>query len=322
MSSSILARSFRQWRADRAPQLAASTAYYAAFSLAPLLLLVLGVAGFAFGTEIARRQMLTLVQATAGSQVAIAIAFLLGAVRTPGSSFAAAIIGIVLLVVGATGLLASLQGACNSIWKVKAKSSSAAVWLLLWKRLVSFLVLLVFGFLFAASVVLSTAALTLVQSLAGVAAFLPLANLAITYAVSLLLFVILLRFLPDVRVPWRDAWAGAALTALLFLIGQQILAWYFGFRSASSGLGAAGSLLVLLLWIYYSAQIFFFGVEYTRVHASARHREVRPRRYAVFTEPPEKPLSRFPDPATILGVLMMEWRVFRWYRAFRRWRRG
>jgi membrane protein len=267
---------------DKAPRLGAALAYYSVFSLAPLLVLALAAAAQLFGEEAAHGEVLRQLRDQVGSEVAAALEGLLVASRRPQAGLVATILGLVALVFGASGVFGQLQDALNTIWKVEPKPGRG-VWGFLRDRFIPFLLVLAAGGLLLTSLVVTT-------TLQALRAYVPSdglglwhwTNLGMSFVFLLLVFALIYKFVPDVQVPWRDVWSGAVLTAVLFTGGKYLLGLYLSLASVTSGYGAAGSLVVVLLWVYYSAQILLFGVEYTRAVALSRGSPVQPTANARF----------------------------------------
>lgn len=255
---------------DKASQLGAALAFYSILSLAPLLVLAIAVAGFFFGEEAARGGLATQMESTVGAEGAKAIESMLENAHQPEFGSLAALFGLILLLVGASGVFGQLQTAMNAIWEVEP-SKGSSVWVFFKSRFLSFTLVLGTGFLLLISLVLSAVIAGASQYLSGIWPHLePLwhvANELVSFFVVMLLFAMIFKFLPDTTVAWRDVWIGAATTAVLFTFGKFLIGLYLGKSSVGSAYGAAGSLVVLLVWIYYSAQILFFGAELTQVYA-------------------------------------------------------
>lgn len=262
-----------QFGEDKAPRLAAALAYYTVFSLAPLLIIVIGVIGLVYGSDEARQQLVGQLEQWVGEDTAGLVSTMIERTAQTGGGVLATLLGIATLLLGATTVFAQLQMAMNEIWDVAA-DRSGGIWHLLLMRLQGLGVVLVLGFLLLVSFVLQAAMNVIVSNFAGI---LPGAewlwyvlNLLLTLALVAVVFAGIFKVLPDVELRWRDVWRGAILTAILFKIGEVLIGIYLGTSGASSAFGAAGSLVVLLLWIYFSAQILLFGVEYTQVETRRR----------------------------------------------------
>jgi membrane protein len=258
---------------DKGAQLGAALAFYSILSLAPLLVLAIALAGFIFGEEAARGELATQIESTVGTEGAKAIESMLENAHQPATGSLAAVFGIVMLLVGASGVFGQLQSAMNSIWEVTPRQESG-VWAFVRTHFLSFTLVLGTGFLLLISLVLSAVIAGASSHLSGIWPHLEplwhLANAFVSFLVVMLLFAMIFKFLPDTNVAWRDVWIGAAITAVLFTLGKFLIGLYLGKSSVGSAYGAAGSLVVLLIWIYYSAQILFFGAELTQVYAK-RH---------------------------------------------------
>jgi membrane protein len=267
----ILRKSFDDWIEDKAPRLGASLAFYAAISIAPLLVIALSIAGFFFGEEAARGEIVDELQSLVGKEGGKAIEEMIENANKPRTGTLAAAFGIATLLFGASGVFGQLQDALNTIWEVKPKSGRG-LWGFIKDRFLSLAMVMGVMFLLLVSL-LVTAALSTLTALTerlpdAVEWLAPLANFAISFVVIATLFGIMFKWLPDVKIAWRDVWLGAILTALLFTIGKFAIGLYLGRSSTASSYGVAGSFVVLLLWTYYSAQILFFGAEFTQVYAN------------------------------------------------------
>jgi membrane protein len=278
--------SFKEWKDDDALSLGAALAYYTLFSIAPLLLIVIAVAGFVWGREAVQGQIVGQVDQLIGRQGGVAIQTLIAnaAKQGQGSGVLATIIAAATALFGATGVFAQLQKALNQIWNVAPKPG-AGIMAFFKTRIASFGMILGIGFLLLVSLVIS-AGLSAVNTwmtglMPGAEMLFSVLNFVVSLALITLLFAMIYRFLPDVRIAWRDVWMGALFTALLFTIGKFLIGLYLGRSSAASVFGAAGSLVIVLLWIYYSTQILFFGAEMTQVYARLRGAQIVPDENAV-----------------------------------------
>lgn len=270
------------WVDDNAPMFGAALAYYTAFSMAPILVIVIAIAGLVFGPEAASGQIAAQIKGVVGDDGAKAIESMVASASKPASSTWATVVGIVMLFVGAAGLFGQLQGALNTIWKVQPKPGRGIVGFIR-DRFLSFSMVLGTAFLLLMSLVIS-AILAAVGSLFGAwgASIAGQAlNLVTSFAVITLLFAMIFRFLPDAKIAWRDVWLGAAITSLLFSVGKFIIGIYLGQTGTASAYGAAGSLAVLLIWLYYSAQIFLFGAELTKAYADRFGSRIVPKENAM-----------------------------------------
>ncbi|MFN8445903.1 MAG: YihY/virulence factor BrkB family protein [Caldilineaceae bacterium] len=269
----MIKTTFSEWNADNATRLAAAIAYYTIFSIAPLLVIAVAVAGFILGQGSAKDELLRQVQNYTGSpQATEFVQGLIENAAKPSTGIFASIVGVIGLLFGASGVFSELQNSLNQIWNVEPKSSGIQGMLL--KRALALLMVLLSGLLLLASVVLTTALTAagqlLNQLLPGIAFFIPLISFLVLFAITVLIFALIYKYLPDIQIAWSDVWIGAIATALLFSIGRYLISLYLGYSSATSAYGAAGSLALLLLWIYYSAQIFFLGAEFTQVYSRMR----------------------------------------------------
>ena len=268
----LLKKVVTSWLDDYAPSMGAALAYYTLFSLAPLLLIVISVAGLVFGQDAARGEIESQLRGLMGEQGASAVQSLLVSVDKPTEGVTATVVGIVLLLVGATTVFGELQDSLDRIWRAPTQDRSGGWLALIRARLLSFGMILAIGFLLMVSLILS-AVLSIVEhwwsTLFG--GWLFIANLVNGIAGFFLIaaiFALIYKIMPRVSVQWRDVWIGAVFTALLFTLGKVMIGFYIGRSGVVSGFGAAGSLVVVLLWVYYSAQIFLIGAEFTWVYAN------------------------------------------------------
>jgi membrane protein len=265
----LLKTAASEWVEDKAPRMGAALAYYTIFSMAPLLVITVAVAGLVFGEKAARGQVAGELTGLVGQQGGEVIQNMLVNASTSSDGVLATVLSVVVLFVGAMGVFGELQDSINTIWEVQPKSGRG-VWGIIQDRLLSFVMVMGVAFLLLVSLVVS-AALAALGSLLGAwetSTLGMLLNLAVSFAVVTLLFAMIFKFLPDAHIAWRDVWLGAVLTALLFSVGKYLIGLYLGRGSIGSTYGAAGSLAVLLVWLYYSAQIFLFGAELTQVYAN------------------------------------------------------
>lgn len=276
------------WIDDRAPSMGAALAYYTLFSIAPLLLIVISVAGIWFGPDAARGEIFGQLQGLVGTAGAAAIQELLESVNRPAGGVAGTVIGLVLMLVGATTVFAELQDALDRIWRAPKRTGSG-LWLLLRTRLLSFGLILGIGFLLLVSLVIS-AGLTAFETwatphMAGWEVLLAVMNQALSFVLVTAMFGMIYKLMPRVHIEWRDVAFGALTTATLFTWGKWLIGLYIGTSGVGSGFGAAGSLVALLVWVYYSAQIFLLGAEFTWVYAHRIGSRTRKR------IPPPQPLQ-------------------------------
>ena len=273
----------RSWMEDKVPRLAAALALYTILSAAPLLVIVLAIAGLVFGQDQSvRQQLVEQLQALVGPDAGEALKTMIDHASQPGSSITAFLVGVVVLLVGASGVFAELQDALNTIWEVKPRPGSGLLQTLR-DRFLSLAMVFGTGFLLLVTLVISTAlaALTRFAGLAEVGVVGQVVNFLVSFIVVTLLFAMIYKFLPDVKVAWRDVWIGAVVTALLFDVGKVLIGLYLGHASVGSAYGAAGSLVVFVVWVYYSAMILFLGAEFTKVYANRFGSRIRPAANAV-----------------------------------------
>lgn len=283
---SLLRQTFTEWSDDKAPQLGAALAFYTALSIAPLLVIALAVSAFFLGDEAAQGKIISELQTIVGPEGGKAIEDMVANANQPTTGSIAAALSIVTLLFGASGVFGQLQSALNDIWNVKPKPGRG-LWGMLRDRFLSFAMVLGVAFLLLVSLVI-TAGLAAVGNAANVLPdSMAWMGQALNFAVSLLvitvLFALMFKYLPDVKIGWRDVWLGAIVTALLFAAGKFAIGLYLGHSSMTSSYGVAGSFVVLLVWTYYSAQIFFFGAELTQVYANRHGARIVPSDDAVAT---------------------------------------
>jgi membrane protein len=268
---SLLKQTLQEWLEDRAPTLGAALAYYTVFSLAPLLLIAISIAGWVFGPQAAQGQIFNALRGLLGDASAKAMeAMVQNAGAEPTSGLWGALIGFVTLLFGASGVFVQLQTSLNAMWGVKPKPGRGILGILK-DRFISFSLILVVGFLLLCSLLVTAAIAFLGKSFGmvpGMEVLVQILNTILSLAIVTLLFGAIFKFLPDATIAWRDVWVGALITAILFTIGKFGLGWYLGRSAIGSAYGAAGSLIVVLVWVYYSSQIVFFGAEFTQVYAN------------------------------------------------------
>ncbi len=266
----LLKNAGNEWVDDNASTLGAALAYYTIFSIAPLLVLAVSISGLAFGQKAAQGEITQQIEGMVGHQGAEAIQTMLQSANQPSAGAWATALGVVTLLIGASTVFGQLQFSLNTIWGVTTRPGRAVATIVR-QRLLSFGMTLVIAFLLLVSLLLTAGLAAAQKFLSGYFPLLESAGMLITFLVSFVvitvLFALIFKLLPDVKIPWRLVWFGAAVTALLFSLGKQLIGLYLGRSAVASGYGAAGSLVIVLVWIYYSAQIFFFGAELTKVHA-------------------------------------------------------
>jgi membrane protein len=266
----LIKESVSQWSEDYAPSMGAALAYYTIFSIAPLLVIAIAVAGFFFGQDAASGQIFAQLRGLVGDEGATAIQGLVKSASSPGKGTFAAIAGIVTLLLGATTVFGELQTDLDRLWDAP-KQDDGGLWGMLHSRLLSFGMILGIGFLLLVSLVLSAA-------VSALSSFwdswfedwefvLQAVNFIVSFGIVTGLFAMIYKVLPRVPIGWKDVWVGAGVTSLLFSIGKLLIGLYLGKSGVASGFGAAGSLVIVLLWVYYSAQIFLLGAEFTKAYA-------------------------------------------------------
>jgi membrane protein len=263
----VLTEVIGNWNQHGAAAQSAALAFYTLFSLAPVLVVVIAVAGAVFGRDAVRGQIVAEFSGLMGQQAAQLVQEVIQSAARPASGRLAAVLGVLTLLFGASGVFVQLQEALNRVWDVAPKPG-AVFTTLLRKRLLSFSLVLGIGFLLMVSLVLSAALSAVGHTLERIAApagVLETTNFIVSFVAVTLLFGLIYRLLPDVHLAWRDVVTGAVLTALLFVAGKTVIGFYLGRTGTASAYGAAGSLVVVLLWVYYSSLIFFFGAELTRI---------------------------------------------------------
>jgi membrane protein len=286
---SVLRQTVSEWIEDKAPMLGAALAYYTVFSLAPLLIISIAAAGLVFGEEAARGQVFDQLRSILGNEGGRAMQQVVeSAAAKPSSGILAAVAGVVTLLFGASGVFGQLQMSLNIVWGVEPKPGRGVMGLVK-DRFLSFGFILVVCFLLLVSLILSAAITFVAKWVGGIAVGVEVlaqtVNTVLSLGIITVLFALIFKFLPDAKIAWRDVWLGAFVTALFFTIGKFLLGLYLGASSVGSSFGAAGSLIVLLLWVYYSAQILFFGAELTQVCANRFGRRVRPAPDAIAVYP-------------------------------------
>jgi membrane protein len=258
------------WWNDNVPRMGAALAYYTLFSLAPILIVAMAVAGLAFGPEAVRGEIVGQIEGLVGRDGALAVQAMLEGAAKPSSSIPATIIGVITFFLGATGAFLELQNDLDAIWRVKPKSRGNFLRDLVIQRLISFGLVLGFAFLLLTSLVVSAALAALHSyvgnAFPGVAVLWEALNVVVSLTVITLLFAMIYKVLPDVKLAWSDVWVGGLVTAGLFTIGKFLIGLYLGTSAFASTYGAAGSVIVLLVWVYYSSQIILLGAEFTRAY--------------------------------------------------------
>jgi membrane protein len=260
---------FHGWQDDSAPSMGAALAFYTLFSMAPLMVLVIAIAGLVIGHDRAQALLLTQLSGLLGETGALGVKSVLSATRTSYDGFIATSASLVTLAVGATTVFAELKNDLDRIWKYRAPRDPD-FWTIARARLLSFGMVVVIGFLLLVSLVVSAALSYVGGMIGGGAAAMRVLELAVSLGVTTGLFALVFKVLPSAPIMWRDVWLGSLVTAVLFWVGKYLIGLYIGRSVVASSYGAAGTLVVAIVWVYYSAQVFFFGAEFTRAYA-CRH---------------------------------------------------
>ncbi len=270
------------WIEDRAIRLAASLAFYTMLSLAPMLVLAVRAVGAFFSEDTVRAQVRAYLTTLMGARAGGTVVEMMGPLSKPGAGLLATAISIIVLVVSASAVFGELQDSLNIIWEVQPKPNRGIIGIIR-DRFLSFVLVVGVCFLLLVSLVINTAMSGLTELLGGShpTTFWHIFNFVLSVLVIACLFALIFKYLPDVKVRWRDVWLGAVATALLFSVGKLVLGWYLGRASTTSVYAAAGSLISVLLWVYYSAQILFFGAELTQAHARLTRKHIIPTENAV-----------------------------------------
>lgn len=280
----LFQETFKEWSNDKVPRLAAALSYYTIFSIAPLLIIVIAIAGAVFGEAAAQGAIVGQLQGLIGKASAQVIQNAIENASQPKTGTIASIISIVVLLFGATGLFTELQDALNTIWEVQPKPGRAMKNMVR-QRFTSFALVLGIGFLLLVSLVLSAVLQAIVtyfsNVLPGTDIIWQIVNFILGFAITTLLFGLIFKVLPDVKITWNDVLIGAVITALLFSVGRFLLGQYLGNGSFGSTYGAAGSIVVILVWVNYAAQILFFGAEFTQVYARKYGSRIVPDKHAM-----------------------------------------
>jgi membrane protein len=276
----LLSETYKEWRQDNAQTLGAALAFYTTFSLAPLLIIVIAIFGVILGKEIVQLEILRRTQELIGPQGAAAVKMMIGAAYRPGTGLPATIIGILVILIGSTSALVMLTHSLNLIWGAKP-NPKAPIWNLVKERLLSFVMILVIGLLLVLSLLLSIVLSFLTgffQNLLPVPPFfIEVCDFLLSFLLITLLFAVVYKVLPNVKIAWTDVWVGSGITAILFTLGKFLFGMYLARSSIRSAYGAASSLAIILMWVYYSAQVFLIGAELTQVYANRYGSRVKPR---------------------------------------------
>lgn len=279
----LLRETFKEWQEDNASRIAAALAYYAVFSISPLLVIAIAIAGTFFGQDAAQAQIAQKITDLVGEDGVQPVLMALNNMNQPKIKGVASLISIGVLLIGASGFFAQLQDALNTVWKVKPQPGQG-ISIFIRKRISSFLMVLAMGFLLILSLVLSAVVGALskykVDSLPGSAILWENLDLIISLGLMTFIFGLMFKYVPDAKIVWKDVFVGSVITAVLFLFGKFLLGVYLSKGSLGSAYGAAGSLIVLLAWIYYSAQIILLGAEFTQVYTRMYGSKIRPSKHS------------------------------------------
>jgi membrane protein len=274
----LVKQTFNQWLDDNCERLGASLAFYTVWSVGPLFLVVISIAGFVFGRQAAQAQLMGVLKQMVGEQGAASVNDTISAASNSGHTLAANIVGILLLLVSASGVFAELKSSLNVVWRVTPKSGS--FWLTLKARFFSLTVVIGTGFLLLVSLIVDAAmgALShqLQTSLVPLEILGHVLHFVISLGVTTAMFALMFRVIPDATIAWKDAFLGGLVTAALFTIGQTVIGVYLGHTSIGSAYGAASSLMIVVVWIYFSSCILFLGAEFTQVHAEMYGEKIKP----------------------------------------------
>ena len=278
------------WNDDNVSTHGAALAFYTVFSIAPLLLVSIAIAGLAFGTQVSHGEVITEIRNMLGPDGAKSIENLVSsAAQKPHAGIIATVVGFVAMLIGASGVFQQLQQSLNIIWRVTIKPGKG-LWVFVRRRLLTFSMIVVIGFILLVSLLVGTAISALGKymggSLPGGEGLWHLVHSTIAFSVTTVLFAAILKVLPDVILEWRDVWLGSAVTAFLFTVGKLLIGLYLGHSGVASSYGAAGSLVIVLLWVFYASQILYFGAEFTRTHVMHLGRELAAKDGATFLKEP------------------------------------
>ena len=294
-SISIFRLVFKEFSADNILKYSASLAYYTVFSIAPLLVVVTTSFGIIFGKEAIEGQIYGQLNTLVGSRAAIQIQEMISNVHLAGNNFFATVISIAILIIGATSIFGEIQDSINKIWGLRVKSHQAW-WRVLITRLVSFSLIFTIGFIMIVSVVLNAIVAAFGNFIGKYifnysVYFIQVTNEILSFLVASFLFSLLFKILPDARVKWKDVLFGGFITAIFFTIGKLGIGFYLGKSNITSLYGAAGSIIILMVWVYYSSIILYLGAEFTKVYAKLYGEKILPKEYAEWVQVEEKPVA-------------------------------
>jgi membrane protein len=297
------------WMEDKAMRMAAAVAYYCILSTAPLVVIAIAVAGWVFGQQAAQGQLVDQMRELIGKEGADAIQAMLVHAAHPATSIAATVIGSLVLLFGASSVFIELQDSLNTIWEVTAKPGRT-LWTLVKDRFLSFAMILAIGFLLLVSLLISAALAAVVQitGMTNVGIIGHTLSFLVSFVVITLLFALIFKVLPDAKISWADVWIGSLGTALLFSLGKLLIGLYLGHSTIGSTFGAAGSLVVFVVWIYYSALILFFGAEFTKVYANRFGGRIEPTSNAVALTDTDRAHQGIPRADAVQAALQQQQR--------------
>src|SRR6476620_6946766 len=284
----LLKAAAADWSHDRAPRLGAALAYYTVFSIVPLLIVIIGIIGLVFGQEAAQVAIIEQLSNLVGEQSAAAIKDMIERAEKPSTGLVSTLIAVVVLLSGAAGLFGQLKAALDTVWGVEAKEGRG-IWGFVKDNFLSFATVLGTAFLLLVSLLLSAGLAAMGKWFGNLLpvpeAVLQIVNFLLSFAVITGLFAMIFKILPEAHIAWPDVWMGAAITSFLFTIGKFAIGLYLGKSEVASGFGTAGSLVVMLVWVYYSAQILLFGAEFTQVYANRFGEHIQPSEDATVVSP-------------------------------------
>jgi membrane protein len=287
----LLKEAATDWSRDRAPRLGAAQAYYTVFSVVPFLILIIGMIGMVFGKEAAQGTIVEQLALLVGEHSAATIKEMIQRAEQPATGLLSTLIAIITLLVGASGFFGELQDALNTVWGIEPKKGRG-MWGLIQDRFLSFLTVLGIGFLLLVSLMLSVALSAFGKWFGNLLPFpeliLQILNFLLSFGVITGLFALMFKVLPDAHIAWRDVWVGAAITSALFTLGKFLIGLYLGKTNIESEYGAAGSLVIFLVWVYYSGQILLYGAEFTKVYANRMGEHIAPTSEAEMVSPQQQ----------------------------------
>jgi membrane protein len=280
---------------DNVFKYSASLAYYTIFSLAPMLIIIITICGFLFGKQAMQGELYAQMKDLLGSDAALQIQATIKNIHLSKNTPLATVISIVTLIIGATGIFGEIQDSLNRIWGLKIKEK-AGVWKVILNRLLSFSLVLSLGFILVVSLILNAIIIGLGNRIndifSGTAStFVPLIDNVFSLVFSTFLFAAIFKILPDAKIPWKDVRIGAFITSLLFMLGKFLIGYYIASSKLTTMYGAAGSIIIILSWTYYSATIFYMGAEFTKVYVIRRGERIPPNDYSVWIKTEEVPIK-------------------------------